>query len=116
MVDIPNMRTIESAQKAYNTGYWHDPTFVRSTLADLGLTNIKISPFDFKQTAESPIDMARKMRVVVPIMTGGWKPEMKKERGWEVFERIEEIMKGEFGDGPCHIRSVALIVTAAKPS
>ncbi|WVQ68263.1 uncharacterized protein L199_006470 [Kwoniella botswanensis] len=90
----------------------YSPTTV---LTDHGLIDIKVEPYQFVQVADSPGDMARKMRPVVPILTAKWGKE-KQELGRKVFEEVEEILKREQGEGPVKIWSIALVAIAKKPN
>lgn len=108
----PNMRTTDSAVMPRENGYWHDRSFIRQTLIDLGLTEIRIEPLDFRQKGKDARDWSRKMRVVVKVYTSSWEQESR----WETFSRIEEVLRGDYGDGEAWVRSVACVVTAKKPS
>ncbi len=78
------------------------------------MEDVKIEALDLKQGGKDARDLSRKMRVVVKVITGWWGGERNKEK-WEMFERIEEVLRRDFGDGEVWVRSVALIVTARKP-
>ncbi|KAK6910674.1 hypothetical protein I203_104706 [Kwoniella mangroviensis CBS 8507] len=96
-------------------GAWSHPRYIQQILTDHGLVDIQIEPYEFVQTADSPGDMARKMHPVVPILTAKWGEE-RQELGWKVFEKVEELLRREQGEGPVKIWSVALVVTAKKPN
>ena len=110
--EAPNTRTIEINAMQMANGYWHDRQFIRQTLESLGLTGIKIEGFNHRKEAASARDCAYAMRSVTRFSTQKWPDQ---EAAWRMFEKIEEVLKGEYGDGKVGIWSVALIVTAKKP-
>lgn len=57
---------------------------------------------------------AKMVRPAVKGVSAPWEDPAKQ--GWEVFEKIEEVLRAEYGDGPVGFWSVALIVTAKKPA
>ncbi|WWC71757.1 uncharacterized protein I206_105716 [Kwoniella pini CBS 10737] len=95
-------------------GQWTHPEYLRQILQEEGMTEIEINPYEFIQTALNTEDMARKMHHVVKIVTNSWGIE-QQELGWKVFEKIEELLRRNQGDGEVKITSVALIITAKKP-
>lgn len=74
---------------------------------------MKIEAFDYKQKGRDARELAAKMRVVVKVFTTKWEEDGDR---WELFKRIEEVLRGDFGDGEAWVRSVALVTTARKPS
>jgi hypothetical protein len=52
------------------------------------------------------------MRIVTKLTTRMWSDQ---SAAWKMFEKMEEVLKGEYGDGKVGMWSVALIVTAKKP-
>lgn len=105
------MRTKEAAAMQTANGYWHDRTFIISTLEDLGLVDIQVEAFDFRQTGKDAHDLARKCRPVVKLFTMRWRAEDR----WTLFEKIEEVLRGDSGEGEAGVRSVAMLVTGRKP-
>ena len=99
-----------SAPKRLNDSF-RDPSFIRQTLTELGLTDVVINSFEFKQRGENARDFSRKMRHPVRLVTPRW----DEEKRWSMFEKIEEIMKERFGKDEVWITSEAWIVTARKP-
>ncbi|WWC63070.1 uncharacterized protein I303_105669 [Kwoniella dejecticola CBS 10117] len=95
-------------------GPWTQPEYIRKILIEHNMKEIKVTPFEFQQYADSPKEMARKMWPVVKIITSQW-GERQGELGWTMFEKIEELLRRDQGDGRVKIISVALIVTAKKP-
>ena len=113
--DAPNTRTPEITAIQMKNGSWHDRGFIRQTLADLGMQDIRIELVDYKYDSATPRDAARSLWPVMGIFTGPWK-EKKAELGWNMFECVEEIARTQSGDGGNFgIRFVSLVVTAKKP-
>lgn len=92
--------------------YWHDREFIQSTLAELGFIDIQIKNFDFNHTAENAKVMAWETRILIQfwMLFANW----RDEDSWGMFEKIEEVLRKDFGDGPVKVRSVAMLVTAKK--
>ena len=90
---------------------WSDAEAVRHQLEELDMQDIIITKYGYWCGADNAAEMSRMMRPVVPLMTKGWADEM----AWEMFERIEEILKETWGDGPVGIRNEAWVVTARRP-
>jgi hypothetical protein len=115
---FPNTRTVESANRAFATGYWHDPRFVRETLEKLGMEDIKVETVPYVHEAESAAAMAKTMWPVVgmvSMMGMGGPGEKARVEGWKMFGKIEEVLKMQFGEGPVRVTTVALVATAKKP-
>lgn len=113
---FPNTRTTEMSTRMNANGYWHDRTFIRSTLEGLGMTDIKINALPYVHEAPTAGEMARTLWPVVKMVAmafGGG--EASRIGGWHIFEKVEEVLKLEFGDGPVKVRTVAMVVTATKP-
>lgn len=99
-------------------GYWGSPAFVRSTLEGLGLVDIKIEPAMWVHGGNSPVETAKMMWLLYKIkamMAFGGPNEMARVEGWKLFDKLEQVLRAEFGDGPAKVSTVALIITARKP-
>ena len=95
------------------SGSWNHPRFVRSRLEAIGYTNIRVTPYTFKQRAESAEDMACKMWHVLMLHTLGWGEE-RREKGWELGQTMARVLREQQGDGEVEINSVVLLVTAKR--
>lgn len=113
----PNSRTIESSNFMLSKGYWHDRSFIRKTLEELEMKDIKIETYHTLHQADNGREFAKNTRIVVKVITSLWPKEIREKYGWEMFENIEKIMnERKIGDGDkVGIRSVVLVVTAKKP-
>lgn len=101
----PNLRLLTS---------WNHPRYARSQLSKLGYVDIKVTPHAFKQTAKDARDMARKMRHVIMLHTLMWGEE-RRDKGWELGEMVERVLRESQGDGEVSINSVVLLISARKP-
>lgn len=83
---------------------------MQKTLEDAGFVDIQINILNFRQKADSPKDMAKKMLIAVMMYTRMW-GEKRESQGWQILCEIEKAMERE---PDVSITSVALIVTAKK--
>lgn len=49
------------------------------------------------------------------LHTMAWGDE-RRDKGWELGQTIEKVLRDQQGDGPVEIRSVVLLITAKRPA
>ena len=95
------------------SGSWNHPQYVREQLEKLGYKNIAITPHAYEHTAPSPDIMAKKMRHAIMLHTLGWGVE-RKEKGWELRQAVESVLRAQQGDCEVKVTSVVLLITAQR--
>jgi hypothetical protein len=101
-------------------GVWSDVNWVRKTLVDKGLQDVKVDVVAYLTHIESPADFIEKYGMMIEwVMGSGWSEELRKEHPKEEVQALlKEFFQNDMksGSGGWDVSWVGIIASGRMPS